>query len=90
MLHQQNQSRENSPDTPSVPNKTQEELQKPQATPQSLPAEGEYEQEAAEMVMLPMEFAGIDKMIVLDGKLAMSLVCGVNEGIHVDAAECPV
>ena len=44
-----------SPDVPGVPHKTQEEPQKPKATPLRLPAEGEpceYEQETAEIVMI--------------------------------------
>ena len=47
--------KENSPDVPSVPHKTQEEEQKPRVTLLRLPAEGEpceceCEQEAAEIV----------------------------------------
>ena len=53
ILHQQNQSRKNSPDVPSVPHKM--EPQKPQVTPLRLPAEGEpykweWEWEAAKIV----------------------------------------
>ena len=76
MLHQQNQSRKNSPDVPSVPQKT--EPQKSRVAPPRLPAEGEpYECEAAKvvgmvegssrMLELPMKVTDADKTAVLDG-----------------------
>ena len=70
-----------------MPHETQEEPQKPRVTSLRQPAEDA--REAAEivgmaegtngMLVLPMEVAGVDEMVMLDGKPAMR-VCGVDEG----------
>ena len=68
----------------SVLHEAQEELQ---AIPLRPPAEGEREaakiivmaEGTSGMVELPMEFADVDEMLMLNEKLAMR-ACGVDEG----------
>ena len=95
--------KEHSPDKPDVPQKTQEEPQKPRATPQRLPAEGEpckYEQETAEiivivaegiisgMVAFPMEVVDVDEMAMLDGNPA-TRACAIGEDDGVVCGSTP-